>query len=164
MTRFTAVVLIQATIFAASGSYAMGEENPLGIIEGRLQLPDKRAFSEPTRVSLNHVDQQTYSRPDGSFTFFNVQPGVHVLDVYSQTYHFAQVRCQFQVQDMALPNCIEYTFPGAPKNAVAHPFVLTALATFEYFEPMRGFSLLSIVKNPMLLMMLFSVGMMYMMP
>ena len=65
---------------------------------------------------------------------------------------------------MDVPKCIEYLYPGAPKQAIPHPLELTAHASYEYFEPRQGFSLLGILKNPMLLMMLVSVGGMFMMP
>jgi hypothetical protein len=65
---------------------------------------------------------------------------------------------------MAAPKCIEYAYPGANKQPISHPLVLTAHATYEYFEPRPGFSVLSLLRNPMLLMMLFSVGLMYVLP
>jgi hypothetical protein len=45
-----------------------------------------------------------------------------------------------------------------------YPLVLNAWATYDYFEVKRGFSILSIFKNPMILMMVASVGLMYWMP
>ena len=65
---------------------------------------------------------------------------------------------------MDSPKCIEYVYPGAPKQAIPHPLELTAHASYEYYEPRQGFSILSILKNPMLLMMIVSVGMMVLMP
>ena len=65
---------------------------------------------------------------------------------------------------MDSPKCIEYVYPGAPKQAIPHPLEMMAHASYEYFEPRQGFSILGIFKNPMLLMMLVSVGMMFLMP
>lgn len=158
------IVTLLSALYIVSTSAALDHEHQLGSIEGKLQFPDKRAFTETTRISFNHGDQQTYSGPDGSFSFFDVPPGVHVIDAYSQTYHFSQVKCQFLEADMEHPNCIEYIYPGATKLPITTPLVLAALAQYEYFEIKRGFSLLSILKNPMMLMMLFSVAMMYFMP
>jgi ER membrane protein complex subunit 7 len=135
-----------------------------GVIQGKLQYPDKRPFAEMTRISLNHDEQHTYSLSDGSFTFFNVGPGIHVVDVYNHAYHFAQIKCQFLEEEMDRPTCIEYIYQGANKLPASHPLAITALASIEYFEAKRGFSVMSIVKNPMILMMLFSVVMMYFMP
>jgi len=65
---------------------------------------------------------------------------------------------------MDAPKCIEYAFPGAGKQVLPHPLLLTAHAKYEYFEPRMGFSLLGLLKNPMLLMMLFSGVLMFLMP
>lgn len=65
---------------------------------------------------------------------------------------------------MDAPKCIEYVYPGAPKQAIVHPLTLTAHATYQYFENPPGFSISSLLKNPMLLMMLASIGLMFLMP
>ena len=117
-----------------------------------------------TRVSLNAGEQHTYSRLDGTFAFYNVPPGVHLVDVYSHEFMFSQVKIQLLEGFMDAPKCIEYAYPGANKQSVAHPLILTAYATYEYFENRPGFSILALLKNPMLLMMIFSVGLMYVMP
>jgi len=65
---------------------------------------------------------------------------------------------------MDAPKCIEYVYPGAPKQAIPHPLLLTAHAKYEYFEKRPGFSFSSLLKNPMMLMMLVSVGLMAVMP
>merc|ERR1711966_286352 len=55
--------------------------------------------------------------------------------------------------------CIEYVYPGAPKQAIPHPLDLTAHASYEYYEPRPGFSPFSMLKNPMVMMMLSGGGM-----
>lgn len=106
----------------------------------------------------------TYTRPDGSFTFYHVGPGVHLLDVQSNENFFSQVKVQLLENAMDSPKCIEYLYPGAPKQAIMHPLVLTAHARYEYFEKRPGFSIFSIFRNPMLLMMMFSGVLMFLMP
>jgi hypothetical protein len=58
----------------------------------------------------------------------------------------------------------EYIYPGATKQAIDYPFVLNALATFEYFEMKHGFSIFGLLKSPMVLMMVVSAGLMFLMP
>ena len=96
--------------------------------------------------------------------FHRVPPGVHLLDIQSREHHFSQVKIQLLPDSMDSPKCIEYVYPGAPKQAIPHPLELTAHASYEYYEPRQGFSIMSIFKNPMLLMMIVSVGGMVMMP
>lgn len=142
---------------------AADTSQPTATIKGTLLLPDDTPVNN-TRVALNAGEQLTYSRLDGTFAFYNVPPGVHLVDVYSHELMFSQVKIQLLKESMDTPKCIEYAYPGANKQPVPHPLVLTAHAKYEYFTQRPGFSVLSLLKNPMLLLMLFSVGLMYLMP
>ena len=134
-------------------------------IQGRLRLPDPSSSLNSTRITLNDGrTHNTYTQVDGTFIFHRVPPGVHLLDVQSREHHFSQVKIQLLEESMDSPKCIEYVYPGAPKQAIPHPLELTAHASYEYYEPRQGFSIFSILKNPMLLMMIVSVGMMVLMP
>lgn len=141
-------------------------DSPVTTIEGRLQFPDKTAFNTTTLISLNHGELSTYSRSDGTFALYNVPPGVHVLDVQSVTHHFSQIKIQLLEETMNTepPKCLEYYYPGATKQPAAYPLVLNAIATYDYFEKRQGFSIFSILKNPMVLMMGFSAILMFAMP
>eukprot|EP00569_Conticribra_weissflogii_P007909 CAMPEP_0171350336 /NCGR_PEP_ID=MMETSP0878-20121228/36161_1 /TAXON_ID=67004 /ORGANISM="Thalassiosira weissflogii, Strain CCMP1336" /LENGTH=253 /DNA_ID=CAMNT_0011855241 /DNA_START=8 /DNA_END=769 /DNA_ORIENTATION=- len=145
-------------------------------ISGRLLLPSvltnpspKKSHQPPvvlnsTRITLNDGTHTTYTQPDGTFHFYRVPPGVHLLDVQSRQFHFSQVKIQILPDALDSPKCIEYAFPGAPKQAISHPLELTAHASYDYFEPRQGFSLMGIFKNPMLLLMVATAGMMFWMP
>ena len=114
---------------------------------------------------MNNGEYTTYSKRDGSFNIYNVPPGIHQLDIDSKSYHFGQVKIQILEDSMdAAPKCLEYAYPGAPRKAIKYPLVLSPKGTYQYFETKRGFSIFSLLKNPMVLMMLFSVGMMVVMP
>ena len=74
------------------------------------------------------------------------------------------MKIQLLPEAMESPKCIEYIYPGAPKQTTPHPIELTAHASYQYYEPRQGFNIFGIFKNPMLLMMLVMGGMMFMMP
>lgn len=133
-------------------------------LEGRLEFPDKTPFNITTRISLNNAEYTTYSRSDGSFVIYNVPPGIHQIDIHSPSFHFGQVKVQLLEESMDAPKCLEYTYPGAVKTPIKYPLVLTPYATYDYFEPKRGFSIFGLLKNPMVLMMLVSAGLMVAMP
>eukprot|EP00545_Synedropsis_sp_CCMP1620_P008049 CAMPEP_0119010714 /NCGR_PEP_ID=MMETSP1176-20130426/5194_1 /TAXON_ID=265551 /ORGANISM="Synedropsis recta cf, Strain CCMP1620" /LENGTH=208 /DNA_ID=CAMNT_0006963427 /DNA_START=68 /DNA_END=694 /DNA_ORIENTATION=+ len=137
---------------------------PLGTIEGTLRYPDDTPLMNTTKIALNDGERITYSKPDGSFVFYKVPPGIHLLDVHSYKFNFGQVKIQLLEDTMDAPKCIEYPYPGAPKQVLKHPLQLKAHAYFQYFEEKKGFSPTSILKNPMMLMMLVSVAMMLLMP
>lgn len=137
----------------------------LATIVGRLRHPDPNVFINSTRITLNDGStHSTYTQLDGSFSFYRVPPGVHLLDVQSREHHFSQVKIQLLEDAMDSPKCIEYVYPGAPKQAIPHPLELTAHASYEYYEPRQGFSIMSIFKNPMILMMIVSAGLVFVMP
>ena len=115
-------------------------------------------FNLTARITLNHDEYTTYSRADGSFVIYNVPPGIHQIDIHSSNFHFGQVKVQVLEDAMDSPKCLEYAYPGAQKNPIPYPLVLTAHAAYEFFERRQGFSIFSIFKNPMFLMMAFSVG------
>jgi hypothetical protein len=125
---------------------------------------DTLPFNTTTRITLNNDEFTTYSRADGSFSIYNVKPGVNQVDIHSTTHHFGQIKIQLLPESMNQPKCLEYAYPGAAKVMTPYPLVLTAHATYQYFEKRAGFSMFSMLKNPMVLMMLFSGGLMFLMP
>ncbi|KAL7435366.1 hypothetical protein ACHAXM_004610 [Skeletonema potamos] len=157
-----ALSLILGCISASSSSSSLLP--PTASIQGRLRLPDPAASLNSTRITLNDGSFTTYSQPNGDFIFHRVPPGVHLLDVQSREHHFSQVKIQLLEDAMDSPKCIEYVYPGAPKQAMPHPLELTAHASYEYYEKRQGFSIFSIFKNPMILMMIFTGGMLFLMP
>ena len=139
-------------------------EVPTTNLEGVLKFSDMSTYNLTARITLNHDEYTTFSRSDGSFTIYNVKPGIHQIDIYSANFHFSQVKVQLLEDSMDTPKCLEYAYPGAQKNAIPYPLVLTAHAAYDFFEQRKGFSVFVIFKNPMFLMMAFSVGMMFLMP
>lgn len=133
-------------------------------IVGRLENLDKTPFNMTTHITLNHQQFTTYSRADGGFAIYNVPPGVHQLDIHNNNYHFGQVKIQLLENEMDAPKCLEYAYPGALKQVIAYPLVLRPHATYTYFEKRQGLSLFSILKNPMVIMMVISLGLMFLMP
>jgi ER membrane protein complex subunit 7 len=154
-------------------------------IEGRLQYPNKLPYNNiTTSIIVNHGEYNTYSRLDGTFTIYNITPGVHIIDIYNPIHHFSQIKCLYkpttddkddddnsiQTTTIKKPelSCLEYYYPGASKRTIdmdaSNILTITALASYEYFEVKRGFNLLSMLQNPMILMMIFTGGIMYLLP
>ena len=141
---------------------------PTMSIEGTLQYPNKMPYNITTRITVNHGAYSTYSRANGHFTIHDIVPGIYLLEVHSPIHHFSQVKCQFKPtavkENKAIFSCLEYHYPGALKQPMDLPLVLTALGTYDYFEGKRGFSVFSMLKNPMVLMMIVTCGFMYFLP
>mmetsp|Transcript_3262 Transcript_3262/g.6774 ORF Transcript_3262/g.6774 Transcript_3262/m.6774 type:complete len:215 (-) Transcript_3262:249-893(-) len=139
---------------------------PTTNIEGVLEFPVgvTRKFNDTTKITLNNGEFTTYSRTDGSFVIYDVGPGIHQLDIDSKLYHFPQVKIQLLEDSMDAPKCLEYAYPGATKRALKYPLVINPKGTYQYFEAKKGFSIFGLLRNPMVMMMLFSVGLMVAMP
>ncbi|KAL7458444.1 hypothetical protein ACHAWC_011085 [Mediolabrus comicus] len=160
--QLLAILTLLAGFISAAASST--RRPPTASIQGRLRLPDPSASLNSTRITLNDGSHTTYTQPNGNFIFHRVPHGIHLLDVQSREHHFSQIKIQLLEDAMDSPKCIEYVYPGAPKQAIPHPLELTAHASYEYYEKRQGFSIFSILKNPMLLMMIFTFGMIFMMP
>jgi len=159
-------ILVALLIVVSTSTFAYAQApTPTSTVRGRVSHPDPSTQLNATRVTLNSgLEFTTYTQVDGSFVFHRVPPGVHLLDVQSRQHHFSHVKIQLLEGSMDSPRCIEYYYPGSSKQVISHPLDLVAHAEYQYYETRKGFNLMSILKNPMLLMMLFSVGMMYFMP
>jgi hypothetical protein len=71
-------------------------------------------------VTLNGGEYEAYTRLDGSFVFYDVKPGIHLLDVLSPLAMFSQVVPNFfkkghTAQTLGTPPCASVD--------VAYPFV-----------------------------------------
>ena len=163
VTLFLASIL---SVFASTTTTAKTTPTPTPTttINGQLRLPDEKQQLNSTKIVLNSGEFISYSRSDGTFSFYGVPSGIHVLDVHSHAYHFGQIKIQLLEEQLDDPKCIEYAYPGAPKVAIPHPLIMTAHARYEYFEPSGGFNPMMLLKNPMFLMMIVGVGMMTLMP
>eukprot|EP00934_Nitzschia_sp_Nitz4_P005758 Nitzschia sp. Nitz4//scaffold20_size174350//93122//93873//NITZ4_002106-RA/size174350-snap-gene-0.218-mRNA-1//1//CDS//3329541821//5748//frame0 len=155
---------LQSVMLLLSFLFCCSAQAPTTTLEGKLLYADKSPFNETTRITLNNAEYTTYSREDGSFSIFDVPPGIHQLDVHSVSYHFGQIKIQLLPDSMDTPKCLEYPYPGAAKMATKYPLELSPQATLEYFEKPKGFNIFGLLKNPMIIMVLFSGVMMYLMP
>mmetsp|Transcript_31211 Transcript_31211/g.61780 ORF Transcript_31211/g.61780 Transcript_31211/m.61780 type:complete len:255 (+) Transcript_31211:117-881(+) len=140
-------------ILALGGNFT---DAGVSLISPRVVLDDGSAFA-------------TLVRPDGSFRIHSVPvPGVYLIDVHYPVYTFSQVKIQLSLNDdnKIIRKCIEYIYLGGPKAPVEcdNSITITAIGENQYFEGVRGFSIFGMLKSPMVLMMIFSAGMMFLLP
>mmetsp|Transcript_4386 Transcript_4386/g.12355 ORF Transcript_4386/g.12355 Transcript_4386/m.12355 type:complete len:249 (-) Transcript_4386:43-789(-) len=169
--RFLASLLLVVLVFFSllPGVHGEGDAKAAAApattsIQGTIVLPSGEPVTNTTRITLNDGEYATYSQRDGAFVFHRVGPGVHALNVHSHEHHFPTVKIQLKAENDMEPKCIEYAYAGAAKVVVSYPLELTALAAYQYFEPKPRFNPLRLLKNPMVLMMVVSVGLMAFMP
>jgi hypothetical protein len=90
--------------------------------------------------------------------------GVYTLDVLALHVLFPQAKLKVEADSNTI-TVVEFKYPGAKRNAIAYPIILTAIAPVAYFQQRPPLNLIGmLLGNPMMLMMLFSVGVMFLMP
>ena len=89
-------------------------------------------------------------------------PGVYTLQVISIQYNFPTYK--LDVKPSGRIRAILFPYLGAERVACSYPLRIEPNAQRGYLKPRPQVGLGYILKNPMVLMMLFSVGMMYIMP
>ena len=107
------------------------------------------------------AELKTLTRVDGSFALDNVPPGIYTLQVLSTRYHFGKYKVE--VNDGRI-RAVFYPYVGAERVSAKHPLRIEPQSGRGYFEARPVVGIGYFLKNPMMLMMLFSVGMMYLMP
>ena len=156
--RLAALLAIAA---AAAGAAVDGHA-----VEGKIKLPLKllqEGDLRTTEVTLNGGEHRAFTRPDGSFRFTDVAPGVYLLDVLSTEYLFSQFKLNLPEDDGEI-RVLEYMYPGANKRAAAYPVDLRPHVKLEYFDKRQQPGLHTLFRNPMLLMMGFTMLMVFFMP
>jgi len=125
-------------------------------VEGSLLLKQTsdqaHRFLPTTEVVLNGGEYRTLTRPDGSFLFHDVEPGVYLLDVLSVDYFFSQIKLNLPKTPDSPIQCLEYRYPGAEKRPVDYPLRLVSPMKKQYFEKRETVGLHTLFRNPMLLM------------
>ncbi|KAF6158091.1 hypothetical protein GIB67_014885 [Kingdonia uniflora] len=135
-------------------------------INGRVRIPGVGAngFSLPGKLSnvkiiLNGGQKVSFPRPDGYFSFQNVPAGTHLIEVSSIGYFFSPVRV-----DVSARNAGSIQATLTENRRSLSELVLEPLRGEHYYEIKEPFSILSLVKSPMGLMMCFMVVVVFLMP
>ncbi|GAB4836808.1 hypothetical protein Ancab_001721 [Ancistrocladus abbreviatus] len=135
-------------------------------INGRVKIPNigTKGYGIPgkilnVKVILNGGQRVTFLRPDGYFSFHNVSAGTHLIEVAAIGYFFSPVRVDVSARN-----------PGKVQAALTETrrglseLVLEPLREEEYYEIREPFSIMSVMKSPMGLMVGFMLIVMFLMP
>ncbi|XP_068642409.1 ER membrane protein complex subunit 7 homolog [Aristolochia californica] len=112
-----------------------------------------------TKIILNGGERVTFIRPDGYFSFHNVPAGTHLIEVAAIGNFFSPVRVDLSARN-----------PGKVQAALTEnrhtlsELVLEPLREEQYYDKREPFSLMSLLKSPMGLMMGFMLIVVFLMP
>ncbi|KAB5513886.1 hypothetical protein DKX38_027792 [Salix brachista] len=167
--------LLSPSLAISSGSSGNGYA-----INGRVKIPGINAKGlgghgkiSNVKVILNGGQHVTFLRPDGDgnnhslFTSFldlsikshDVPAGTHLMEVDAIGYFFSPVRVDVSAR---FPGKVQATL--TEKRRSLSEMVLEPLKEEQYYEIREPFSVMSVVKSPMGLMMGFMVLVMFVMP
>lgn len=113
-------------------------------------------------------------RRDGSFVFVDVAPGSYLLSVHARDHHFEALRVDVEGEGSGEKARAWQTFRGnewsnkGEKRGEGSGATMTAevrvVGRKEYYQERGGFSPMSFLKNPMILMGVFSLALIVGMP
>eukprot|EP00268_Persea_americana_P012309 TRINITY_DN15185_c0_g2_i1.p1 TRINITY_DN15185_c0_g2~~TRINITY_DN15185_c0_g2_i1.p1 ORF type:complete len:201 (-),score=41.79 TRINITY_DN15185_c0_g2_i1:454-1056(-) len=111
------------------------------------------------KIILNGGESVTFVRPDGYFSFHNVPAGTHLIEVAAMGYFFSPVRVDVSARNRGkVQAALTETRRGLSE------LVLEPLREEQYYEIREPFSVMSLLKSPMGLMLGFMMLVMFVMP
>uniref|UniRef100_A0A1J3CRU1 ER membrane protein complex subunit 7-like protein n=3 Tax=Noccaea caerulescens TaxID=107243 RepID=A0A1J3CRU1_NOCCA len=161
-TSFLAL-LVCLFFFASTLPISSGSEDSY-TITGRVRVPASTAIGHAAKFSnikvvLNGGQKVTFLRPDGYFTFHKVPAGTHLIEVYALGYFFSPVRVDVSARHRGK---VQATLTETRRSLTE--LVLEPIRAEIYYERREPFSVMSIVKSPMGLMVGFMVVVVFLMP
>ncbi|KIY72136.1 hypothetical protein CYLTODRAFT_486539 [Cylindrobasidium torrendii FP15055 ss-10] len=137
-------------------------------VSGRIRWNDACPNFEalgPTRVTLDRQYSANIIR-NGTFTIYDVPEGVYIFSVLSHDFVFDEMRVDVladslvEVRPYALATRLN---PPAPR-LLSYPMMLFPRSRNAYFVQPESFDITSMLKSPMILMMLVTGGLVLGMP
>ncbi|KMZ70825.1 hypothetical protein ZOSMA_192G00020 [Zostera marina] len=119
-------------------------------------LPGKLANA---KIFLNGGQSVTFLRPDGYFSFHNVSAGTHLIEVSVLGFLFSPVRV-----DVSARYHGKVQAALTENRRILTELVLEPLREEQYYEVREAFSIWSLLKSPMGLMVGFMVIVVFLMP
>jgi hypothetical protein len=117
--------------------------------------------SVATRVVINGGELTALARySDGVFTFSHVKPGVYLLEIFHPDFVYPTYKLNVPADLSAAVQAVEYKHPGAPKMPALYPLeafpirLQTPGGAPVYFDERPKIYIISMLMNPMVLMML----------
>ncbi|XP_010525943.1 PREDICTED: ER membrane protein complex subunit 7 homolog [Tarenaya hassleriana] len=164
LTLFVSKLCFFFFIFCASSlPTSLGSEDTY-TITGRVKISQSieigvAAQFSNVKVILNGGQNVTFLRPDGYFSFHNVPAGTHLIEVSALGYFFSPVRVDVSARHRGK---VQATLTETRRSLTE--LVLEPLREEQYYEMREPFSVMSVVKSPMGLMVGFMVVVVFLMP
>jgi len=131
-------------------------------------LTEVNTLTSNTEIILNSGEYVSYLKTDNSFEIKNVKPGLYLLQINTKDYEFEKFWILVDETNTVLAakevTDIEFSTEFFKENRCNYPLEVQAIYKKDYFEPRTSINILGFFKNPIVLLMVISLGMMYVMP
>ena len=159
-------------IVAALSAVAVGGAPAGALISGTVSLPDKFSsfvgedWLQAASVKVVGPGETFETTPlrNGQFDIYGVPPGTYQLLVHHPILHFDAIHVEVSYDDLkVVAHLMDAVFRKGPQRLKV-PFGLAPSNVQGFYKKREPFNIMSILMNPMALMMLFMCGMMFIMP
>ncbi|KAI4599246.1 hypothetical protein KJ359_002205 [Pestalotiopsis sp. 9143b] len=178
--------LLPASLASASSADTSTSTTSLTLaVPASQYLPNPQALPPSTHATLTALGRPRHAAPlsvANAFVFHNVTPGSYLADVHSAAYGFAPLRVDVlepetpahrpavrvwethRGNEWANKGEEVVNAGGAAASSSGPSFAVRCLGKKVFFQERGKFSILTILKNPMILMGLASMGIFFGMP
>ncbi|KAI9142493.1 hypothetical protein BKA69DRAFT_1021630, partial [Paraphysoderma sedebokerense] len=124
---------------------------------------DYRQLDSSTKVILNGGQFSTNIKSNGKFEFIDIPEGSYLVSILSNTFFFDKIRIDIGKNNIAYRSGLGFEW-SASQEEIAYPPQIAAVGTKQYLAARESFSVVSLLANPMILMMGFTGLMLFAMP
>ncbi|KAJ3045474.1 hypothetical protein HDV00_009127 [Rhizophlyctis rosea] len=161
LSRF---VTITSLLLASLCAPILAATDVSGTLTSNDILKDLSLLDPDTKVVLNGGQRSAYVEKDGAFTLYGVPDGSHLLEVISHQYQFDKIRLDVARDEVKASVTLLGTSWAVTGHLVPVPLELGARQKHEFFVPREGFNPMTLLQNPMMIMAVVSMGLVFLMP
>ncbi|XP_039249680.1 endoplasmic reticulum membrane protein complex subunit 7-like [Styela clava] len=134
-------------------------------IEGKVVLPPdgNKQWVNDIQVLVDGGKYRGYLRTDGTFTVHNVPTGSYVVEVFTPKYLFEPLRVDVSMKGNLRARKVNHLKPSQV-TLVKYPLEMKPATFAQYFQVREKFSILDLLKSPMVLMMVLPLVMLVILP
>ncbi|CAI5946267.1 unnamed protein product [Closterium sp. NIES-65] len=160
-----ASLLVACLIAAAAGSAQAASAvavNGGAVVDGYVRLDALKIKSTAVKILINGGDSVAFVRSNGYFSIA-LSPGSHTLQVAAPGAFFLPVVLQVSAKHAGSFRAVVIREQG-PASLSIDPLIISPFAAEEYLERRQPFSIWTIVKSPMGIMICFMLVVMVVLP
>ncbi|GJP37781.1 hypothetical protein CLOM_g22193 [Closterium sp. NIES-68] len=165
ISAVAASLLIACLLTLAAGSAQAANAVALEggtVVDGYVRLDALKIKSTAVKILINGGDSVAFVRSNGYFSI-NLSPGTHTLQVTAPGAFFLPVMLQISAKHAGNFRAVVIREQG-PASLSIDPLIISPFAAEEYFEKREPFTIWTLLKNPMGIMICLMLVVMVILP